>query len=208
MCRMLMIRDAEPFPVKDFLPRFAAGCQSSSEYQGDGWGAAYRRGGKWHHYKSLTPIWEDQEKDWGLCDFLILHARSAFRGEGIHIDNNMPFARGERWFVFNGELHGVRVKQDGRIGAEKIFNYILRLDQGDLGEGFRKAITIIRKRTDFVRGMNVLLTDGKSIHAATHHGSDHDYFTLYQRKGRCAGFASFPLDDHWQPLPNHSTHTI
>ena len=49
----------------------------------------------------------------------------------------MPFTNGDRVFIFNGELRGVRVKADGRIGAEKIFNYILRFDKGDLNQAVR-----------------------------------------------------------------------
>ena len=41
-------------------------------------------------------------------------------------------------FVFNGELRGVRVKADGRIGAEKIFNYVKRFDRGDLGAALER----------------------------------------------------------------------
>jgi len=44
----------------------------------------------------------------------------------------MPFYRGERVFVFNGELRGVRLRVPGRIGAEKIFNLIEGRDAGDL----------------------------------------------------------------------------
>ena len=47
--------------------------------------------------------------------------------KGIKIENNMPFTGGNYVYVFNGELRGVRIKEKGRIGAEKIFNYINRL---------------------------------------------------------------------------------
>ena len=94
---------------------------------------------QWKHYKSLKPIWEDDLRQFGSSDLFLVHARSAFRDEGICIDNNMPFYDDKHVFVFNGELRGVRIKSQGRIGAEKIFNYIKRFDRGDFFTGYAKG---------------------------------------------------------------------
>ncbi len=51
---------------------------------------------------------------------LIVHARSAFQDKDIVVENNMPFYDDKYIFIFNGELNGVKIKSDGRIGAEKI----------------------------------------------------------------------------------------
>ena len=84
---------------------------------------------------------------------LVAHARSAFRDEGIVVDNNMPFYDGERVFIFNGELRGVRLRETGRIGAEKVFNFIRLFDRGDPLAAVRRALPIIERRTRYVRAM-------------------------------------------------------
>jgi len=127
-----MVRSVEPFAAEDYLTSFAAICRQSKEYQGHGFGVALRRNGNWAIKKSLKPIWDEQLGDIGRGDFLIAHARAAFRDEGIALENNMPFYDNERFFIFNGELHGVRLKSAGATGAHKIFNYIKRFDCGDL----------------------------------------------------------------------------
>ena len=69
----------------------------------------------------MRPIWEDDWRPPGRTTLLLAHARSAFRDEGIRVENNMPFHDGERGFIFNGELRGVRIRERGRIGAEKVY---------------------------------------------------------------------------------------
>lgn len=201
-----MLRKNQAFAITPLLQEFAVMCQNSKEYQGHGWGMSFRDAGGWHTHKSLTPIWEDQLPEAGDTDFLLIHARSAFRNEGICLENNMPFSDGSRHFIFNGELHGVRIREDGRIGAEKIFNYIRRFDKDGLDVAFQKAIPIIHKRTNYVRGMNVLMTDGDKIYAATKYGEDPEYFTLFHHKdAHGEGFCSQPLSGDWQPLANNQT---
>ena len=206
MCRILTVRSEHVFEMDQYLADFAEMCESSKEYQGHGWGMAWQVDGHWQVHKSLTPIWEDDLTGFGQTPFLLVHARSAFRNEGIAIENNMPFHDQSRYFIFNGELQGVRIKESGRIGAEKIFNYIRRFDKGCLDTAFRKATNIIRKRTEYVRGMNILMTDGHNIYACNHYGEDPDYFTLYHRKDRReTAFCSQPLGSGWSPLTNGQT---
>ena len=126
MCRFLMMRSDAPFETAEVLATFRRKCRESVEYQGHGWGAAWRAAGIWFRHKSLTPIWEDRFEIPKEVGFLIVHARSAFKDTGITIENNMPFYRDERAFVFNGELRGVRLRVPGRIGAEKVFHLIER----------------------------------------------------------------------------------
>ena len=103
MCRFLMMRADTAFETADVLATFRGKCRESVEYQGHGWGAAWRAAGTWSRHKSLTPIWEDRFEIPKEVDFLIVHARSAFKDTGITIENNMPFYHDERAFVFNGE---------------------------------------------------------------------------------------------------------
>lgn len=205
MCRILMIREDAPFAIETHLSEFAQMCRDSQEYQGHGWGIAYRLDNQWHHHKTLTPIWESDLRGFGTCDFLVVHARSAFKNEGIQIENNMPFFDEEHIFIFNGELHGVRLKVEGRIGAEKIFRFIKRLYRDDMGQAFRKATDIIGKQSKYVRGMNILMTDGIHIFLKSRFGEDPNYFTLYRRQAQGEAFCSQPLSGTWTPIANHTT---
>jgi len=126
MCRLLYVNSKNDFDVNTYLTRFAEISQKSREYQGHGWGFAYWQNGKWNYYKNVKSIWEDDLSQFGNSTRLIAHARSAFKDEGIVVENNVPFYDDKNIFVFNGELRGVKIKEEGRIGAEKIFNYIKR----------------------------------------------------------------------------------
>ena len=118
MCRILYARADSEFAIADMLGPFAELSRNSSEYQGHGWGCAWSEDGGWRQYHDIRPVWEDDLAQFGDTSLLLVHARSAFRDEGIVVDNNMPFSDGESIFIFNGELRGVRIKSDGRIGAE------------------------------------------------------------------------------------------
>ncbi len=201
-----MVRAEQPFALGEYLPEFAAMCRDSKEFQGHGWGMAWRIGGQWRHYKNLDPIWRDRRPDPGqTADFLVVHARSAFRNEGIELINNMPFHDDRLVFIFNGELRGVRLRAEGRIGAEKLFNLVKRLDRGDLGAALTRAAAVIHKRSDYVRAMNVMLTDGRKIYVSSHFGEDPEYFSIHRQMGDRVAFCSQPLSGDWRPVPNHAT---
>src|SRR5690606_23887541 len=91
MCRFLVLRAREPFDAAPWVAPFAARCRASKEYQGHGWGVSWWTGDGWGRHRSLTPIWEDVPATLPRADLVIVHARSAFRNEGIMVDNNMPF---------------------------------------------------------------------------------------------------------------------
>ena len=124
MCRLLWTRAHAPFDPTTHLNNFAGIARNSSEYQGHGWGCAWLEGDTWQVYRDIRPIWEDNLGQFGQTTLFLAHARSAFRDEGVVVENNMPFFDGEQMFIFNGELQGVRIKETGRIGAEKVFNYL------------------------------------------------------------------------------------
>lgn len=203
MCRILALRSAIGFDLSHYLKSFAKLCQNSQEFQGHGWGVAYRRAGQWQLYKNIKPIWQDQLEGFGTADLALIHARSAFQNEGIVVENNMPFDDGQRYFIFNGELRGVRFKAEGRIGAEKIFNTIRRFDHGNLGQAFDKGLNVIAKRTRYVRALNVIMTDGEKLYAANHFGEDPAYFTLHHfQDANLNGFCSQPLSPQWRAMGN------
>jgi len=137
-----------------------------------------------------------------------VHARSAFRDEGIVIENNMPFSDGESIFIFNGELRGVRIKSEGRIGAEKIYNYIRRFDKGDKCAATNKAVEIIKKRSAYVRAMNIILSDGEQSCLSTSYGENPEYFQMHQKHHldlHLVCSQPFAGDSDWSIIANNTT---
>lgn len=202
MCRFLVLRSAGGFDPAPILDSFRKRCRESPEFQGHGWGMALRASGRWERYRSLTPIWEDTRPLPEKVDILLVHARSAFRNEGIDPENNMPFYRGDVSFVFNGELRGVRLRAPGRIGAEKLFHVILGRNRGDFSEALAATDRLVRSRSRYVRAMNVALTDGTAIYAHCRFAERPEYFTLHYRTGELSGVSSEPLDDRFRPMEN------
>ena len=181
MCRLLCVRSAgPPFAMSEHLVALAGIAKTSKEYQGHGWGCAWLESGKWHTYHNIRPIWEDELSRFGDTTVLLAHARSAFRDEGICVDNNMPFFDGEYVFIFNGELRGVRIREQGRIGAEKIFNYVKRFDHGDMLSGLNKAVEVITNRSRYIRALNFIMSSSSAIYVVSQFGEDPDYFQLYR----------------------------
>ena len=206
-----MMRGEQPFAATPVFESFRERCRDSREYQGHGWGAAWRSSGAWSRYRSLTPIWDDDPELPSEVDFLVVHARSAFRDEGITIENNMPFYRGERVFVFNGELRGVRLRVPGRIGAEKIFNLINERDgrdAGDLDSAVAAADSLLVSKSERVRAMNLALTDGDRIYASCRFTESPDYFTLHYREGALAAVCSERLDKSFVPMASGERRVI
>ena len=208
MCRILYARARQEFSIAELLEQFAAVASNSAEYQGHGWGCAWRENGQWRQYHDINPVWADDFSRFGKTRLLLAHARSAFRDEGIVIENNMPFSDGESIFVFNGELRGVRIKSQGRIGAEKIYNYIRRFDKGDKLAAMTRAVDIIGKRSAYVRAMNIILSDGEETIVSSSYSENPDYFQLHQKQTAdryllCS--QPFEGDSGWSRIENNTT---
>lgn len=208
MCRILYARARQEFSIAELLEQFAAVASNSSEYQGHGWGCAWRENGQWRQYHDINPVWQDDFSRFGKTGLLLVHARSAFRDEGIVIENNMPFSDGESMFIFNGELRGVRIKSEGRIGAEKIYNYIRRFDKGDKLAATTRAVDIIGKRSAYVRAMNFILSDGEETIVSSSYSENPDYFQLHHKPGAdryllCS--QPFAGDSGWSRIDNNTT---
>ncbi len=207
MCRLLLVKAARDFDIRERLAPFAELSRNSKEYQGHGWGCAYRQNSQWRIYKNIRPIWEDDLSQFGKTLLLLGHARSAFRDEGIVVENNMPFYDGRYVFIFNGELTGVRISEQGRIGAEKIFNYIKRFDKGDMLEALQKGVMVIQKRTQYVRAMNIMIVDTERVYLASVFNEEPEYFTLHYRQTPdqliiCSESAT--SDGAWKKIENHT----
>lgn len=207
MCRLLTVRSNTTFSIEPYLIKFADISRNSKEYQGHGWGCAYRdEAAGWRLYKNINPVWEDDLGQFGKTSLLVAHARSAFEDRDIVVENNMPFFDGRTVFVFNGELRGVKIREEGRIGAEKIFNYIRRFDKGDTGNALTKAVEIIKNRTRYIRGMNIIMVNDDGIFVSSYFTEDDIYFTMRYREGPelviCS--APFPGKKNWHPIANRS----
>ena len=207
MCRLLFIRASVPFAIRDHLEIFADISKGSPEYQGHGWGCAWERNGEWRFHHDIRPIWEDDVDGFGETTLLLAHARSAFRDEGIRVENNMPFFDGHYVFIFNGELQGVRIREEGRIGAEKIFNYVKRFADGDMLESIQRGVRVIEKRTRYVRAMNFIMASLEESYLATVFGENPEYFQLHRRKEPemdlvCS--VPYPGERGWQTIDNHT----
>ncbi len=208
MCRILFARSENDFSLSSLLEPFARVAQTSPEYQGHGWGCSWRESGQWRHYHNIQPIWEDDLSQFENTSLLLVHARSAFRDEGIVIENNMPFSDGESVFIFNGELRRVRIKSEGRIGAEKIYNYIRRFDRGDKLAALDKGTSIITRRSAYVRAMNIILSDGVQSCLSTSYGENPEYFQMHQKHdGTFKLVCSQPFagESGWTAIDNNTT---
>lgn len=181
MCRLLYIRSEKDFEINPYLEKFAIMCKNSKENQGHGWGLSFiDEYNNFQHYKNINPVWIDDfhfTKN-KKTKILIAHARSAFEDKDIKIENNMPFYDDKYVFIFNGELRGVKIKEQGKIGAEKIFNFIKRFDKGNLKEALEKAVSIIKKRTDYIKALNIIIADKKNVFVNNFFTLDEDYFCL------------------------------
>lgn len=208
MCRILFAKSCRPFSIADYLNSFAELSHYSREYQGHGWGLAWLDKEGWQRYHNIKPIWEDDLTQFGNTSLLLVHARSAFRDEGIVVENNMPFSDGSSIFIFNGELRGVRIKSEGRIGAEKIYNYIRRFDRGDQKEALAKGVDIIKKRSSYVRAMNIIMSDGEQHSLSTNYSEDPEYFQMHHKfTDNLKLVCSQPFLDEsgWHPIENNQT---
>ncbi len=213
MCRLLMVFNPEGFEPDPHLHAFRQLSKASREFQGHGWGCTWLdENNHWHCYHNIAPVWEDEISGFSRTRVLLAHARSAFRDEGIVIENNMPFSDDHRVFVFNGELQGVRIKAQGRIGAEKIFNTVKRFDQGDLAAAVERGVMVITKRTRYIRAMNFLLADRNEIHLCSVYNEDPEYFQLHETEMENAHIiCSTPYPDtraDWRTIPNNTLRSI
>jgi predicted glutamine amidotransferase len=206
MCRLLYVRADEAFDISEYLNKFAHISKNSKEYQGHGWGFAYLKNNQWQIYRNIKPIWEDNLSDFGETTVLIAHARSAFQDKDIRVENNMPFSANDIIYIFNGELHGVKIKEEGRIGAEKIFNFILRFNKGNMLEALQKGTEIIGKRSKYIRAMNIIMADKNIACLSSLFNEDEDYFTMHIKNNDELVICSdpFPAEDGWQKIKNRT----
>lgn len=209
MCRLLCVKSKNEFSIQSYLEKFSVICKNSLEYQGHGWGCGYLdNNNDWQHYKNIKPIWNDDLTQFSNAKLLLVHARSAFEDKGIKVENNMPFYDDQYVFIFNGELRGVRIKEEGRIGAEKIFNFIKRFDKGDMLLTFKTTISQIKKRTRQIKSLNIIMATKKEIYINNYFTERPEYFTMHSKfDGTTSVICSMPFDGEtgWEKYDNDTT---
>ena len=210
MCRLLVVKSKNEFSISNHLKEFAEICRDSEEYQGHGWGLAYLNSNNdWIHYKNIKPIFEDDLTQFSKTKFLVVHARSAFQDKDIIVKNNMPFYDEDNVFIFNGELRGVKIREQGRIGAEKIFNYIKRFGYDDKGLlKFEKAIELIKKKTKQIKALNIIMINKKKGFYINNYFTERpEYFTIHTKiRDDMFLVCSMPFENEkgWSKLENNT----
>jgi glutamine amidotransferase len=203
MCRLLCVKSENEFAISYHLEKFAEVARRSREYQGHGWGCAYIVNGTWETYHNIMPVWEDDFSKFPSTTHLLAHARSAFQNKDIMVENNMPFYDGKYVFIFNGELHGVKISESGRIGAEKIFNFIKRFDSGDIQTALTTGIDQLKKRVRYIRAANIIIADEERSHWVSLFNEDREYFTMHSKKEdglRIIASAPYFDDGNWTTI--------
>jgi len=183
MCRFLAVIAPTPFDPLPWIPPFADRCRRSQEYQGHGWGVACWTGEGWENHRTLDPIWEAALPSLVPTTSLLVHARSAFRNEGIEVTNNMPFVEDDLAFAFNGELRGVRLRTPGTTGAARLFRLLRSFrgpDSEQLGSALLRLNRVIGRRTDHLRALNLAVGDGEAFWVSSAFSEDPAYFTLWR----------------------------
>jgi predicted glutamine amidotransferase len=222
MCRILALQGDEPVAPLPWIEAFAERCRASREYQGDGWGVAWRENDAWVRYRSVQPIWDDLPATLPSSRVILVHARSAFRNEGVTVENNMPFIEGDLAFAFNGELRGVRLAVPGETGAARLLHVFKRFRAAAGGDGLAalaRLDEVIASRTEYVRALNLVISDGDRIWINARHSEDPDYFTLYRaqvdvmpgvsaRMVTSERLAIPGLAPTWDAIPNHTTRIL
>jgi len=211
MCRILYMRSGHPVDIPDHLWTFAKIARNSSEYQGDGWGIAWRDGKKWRVYRKTWPIWEEDLGGFGRSHEFLAHVRSAFRDSPVIVENNMPFENGQYVYAFNGELHGVKLKLPGNTGAEKIFNLIMGMKRPDLTDSVRDALRILKTRSRYIRAANILIAGHDQASFASFYNQDADYFTMHRKilaDTQIICSEPYPGEEGWEPIGNDTVGSI
>ena len=72
-------------------------------------------------------------------------------------------------------------------------------------EALKKAVPIIKKRTNYVRAMNFIIADKNKSYLVSMFNEDQDYFTMYYKKQRnTLIICSDPFEQGWNKIENNT----
>jgi predicted glutamine amidotransferase len=192
MCRFLLAQSSQTLPAQALLAKFSQMCEQSKcldgDDQGDGWGLAYLdQQNNWQTNKFLEPIWQNSSQiKIPPTRQLVLHARSAtFAHHKDLLEFNQPFSDGERVFVFNGLVRGVKFARPipGQIGSQKIWSLLqAHLDsQANPQTALEKTVQEIQNHTREIVALNLgLATKDRFWAYCQYKPQPTDYYQLYQ----------------------------
>jgi len=186
MCRFLLCKSKNLISPNRILKSFSNMAQKSKafdgDWQGDGWGFSWLENNKWKEYKSLKPIWEENEKfmEFPQSNVFTIHARSAsFPQHRNIIEYNQPFINNTFSYVFNGLLKGVTLSLPGEIGAQKIWSLLNSyLDKIDLSRALDKTVNILKKNSKTIQALNIGLAKKNAISAYCFYLKHPEYYSL------------------------------
>ncbi len=218
MCRFFVARFTEETEISSYLHAFSVMAKdsrtSNGDRQGDGWGISFRtENSEFKTYKSLLPIWEDQEAFTTIprAKIFLIHARSAsFPNQVGNLNYNQPFIDDDIGFVFNGAITGVNtpLQLNGTIGSQKIF-FLARQYLLDYPEELvlQKVYEHIRSHSNKIIGMNICMSIGNNLHILCSYTIDSEYYTLHYKLINNATFiCSQPLGSvGWYKLKSGET---
>lgn len=205
MCRLLFVRSESEFDLQPYLENFAAISKSCKVEQTDGWGCSIYRAGEWRHYKTATTFWEDDLSKFGKAERVVAHCRSASEFEELGVEMNMPFYDENLTFAFNGKLAGTKIKAEGKVGGEKIFNFTKRFMKDDILKALKKSVDIIEKRSSYVKALNIIMADKEKVYVTNYYNEQPDYYSLYRKEedGTLAICSKpFPNEGNWEVFEN------
>ena len=104
-------------------------------------------------------------------------------------------------------MRGVKIKADGRIGAEKIFNFIKRFDKDGMEKALPKGIEIIKNRSTYIRAMNIITAEKDKVHYSSLYNEDKEYFQMHYKQSNneliiCSEV--YPNETGWTKIANKS----
>jgi len=175
----------------------------------DGWGISYHDTGGWHTYKSVIPIFDDQNSksfDNVIANIIILHARKATVGEKS-MENTQPllFSCNKTYiFMHNGTLLDdipTNSFVNGTSDSVKLFNHLLEHEtKNDLFKNLN---------FDNYSSNNFIFANDDRILIGQMYKSNPQYSTLkYCKDQHGIIFSSEVLPDlkdrAWKNLQNHT----
>jgi hypothetical protein len=65
--------------------------------------------------------------------------------------------------------------------SKKSFNFIKRFDKGDMEAALERATTVLGKRTEYIKAMNLLVADKDEAYVASFFNEDPEYSTIHTK---------------------------
>ena len=188
MCRFLLVRSKNKFKPEKLLRQFSLMCQKSrapdGDWQGDGYGIAWQVNGKWKLEKSLSPIWEEQDKFDQIPEthLFAAHARSSgFPDQKGIIEYNQPYINDLLCYVFNGMIRGVSLSMqlEEKIGAQKIFSLLKQQIQNKSPEEALEHVDkLIINNSKKIEGMNIGIVYEDKFYVLCEYENNKNYFGI------------------------------